>query len=49
LVALTVFGIASTALVATLLLNVRSNRISKEISEATTLARPRSAMHETAL
>jgi prepilin-type N-terminal cleavage/methylation domain-containing protein len=38
MVALAVFGIASTALVATVLLNVRSNRISNEISEATTLA-----------
>ena len=38
LVALAVFGIASTGLVATLLMNVRSNRISNEISEATTLA-----------
>jgi prepilin-type N-terminal cleavage/methylation domain-containing protein len=37
-VALAVFGIASTALLATVLLNVRSNRISNEISEATTLA-----------
>jgi prepilin-type N-terminal cleavage/methylation domain-containing protein len=38
LIALSVFGIASTALAATLLLNVRSNRLSNEISEATTLA-----------
>jgi prepilin-type N-terminal cleavage/methylation domain-containing protein len=38
MVALAVFGIASTALVATVLLNVRSNRVSNEISEATTLA-----------
>jgi len=38
LVALTIFGIASTALVATSLLNVRTNRVSNEISEATTLA-----------
>jgi len=38
LVALTIFGIASTALVATSLMNVRTNRISNEISEATTLA-----------
>jgi type II secretory pathway pseudopilin PulG len=38
MVALAVFGIASTALVATVLLNVRSNRISNEVSEATTLA-----------
>src|SRR5262245_35418283 len=38
LIALSVFGIASTALAATLLLNVRSNRMSNEISEATTLA-----------
>jgi prepilin-type N-terminal cleavage/methylation domain-containing protein len=38
LIALAVFGIASTGLVATALLNVRSNRVSNEISEATTLA-----------
>jgi prepilin-type N-terminal cleavage/methylation domain-containing protein len=38
MVALTVFGIASTGLVATSLLNVRTNRTSNEISEATTLA-----------
>jgi len=38
LIALAVFGIASTGLLATLLLNVRSNRESNELSEATTLA-----------
>jgi prepilin-type N-terminal cleavage/methylation domain-containing protein len=38
LIALTVFGVASTGLVATSLLNVRSNRVSNEVTEATTLA-----------
>ncbi len=38
LIAVAVFGIASVALAATLVLNIRSNRASNDISEATTLA-----------
>ena len=38
LVSVAVFGIASIGLVASLLMNVRSNRMSNEISEASTAA-----------